>query len=251
MPDEVEGKLIIVAEDAEAVYEAVAASDSFVGCRVAHRQVEHIEDAYFDGPARPLFAVGLALRVRSLNGRELLTVKGEARLGDGVISREELEVDWSEGGLDEVLEALGQAGVSFGGVEAAREATTARGALEALGLTATSPRSNRRTALTLMRSGEVVAEVDVDAVTFRPGGRLVRYFEVECEARGSGDASVVRAVLTELRSRHAGLRAWNVSKLALGEVMEALEREGRLDEVLSGDHIRPDVYDLIEGLAAD
>lgn len=249
MPDEVEAKLIITAEDAEAVYEAIASSDAFAGCRVAHRLVEDIDDAYFDGPDRPLFAAGLALRVRSVNGREVLTVKGEAHIQDGVVSREELEVEWSPDGLDEVLEALSQAGVSLGDIEAAREAASARDAVEALGFAPTSPRRNRRTALTLMRDGEVVAEIDVDDVTFSPGGRSVRHFEVECEAKGAGDASTVRAVLDDLQARHSALQAWAVSKLALGEVLEALAQDGELDALLAGDRLRPEAYATIESLA--
>jgi inorganic triphosphatase YgiF len=250
MPDEVEGKLIITAPDAERVYEAIAALDAVGGCRVARREVEQLTDAYFDGPERPLFSVGLALRVRSVNGRELLTVKGESRVQDGVISREELEVDWSPEGFDEVLETLSQAGVSLGDIEAARERTSAQEAVEALGFFASSPRSNRRVALTLMREGEgeVVAELDVDAVTFTVDGRPVCHYEVECEAKGAGDAAVLHAVLDELRSRHEGLQAWSVSKLALGEALEALSREGGLDALLDGDRLRPEAYEVIERL---
>jgi inorganic triphosphatase YgiF len=190
------------------------------------------------------------LRVRSLNGRELLTVKGESRIADGVITREELEVDWSPEGLDEVLEALGQAGVSLGNVEAARECASAREAVEALGFVAGASRSNRRTALTLMREGEVVAELDVDAVTFTVLEKPVRHYEVECEAKGAVDANVLRAVLTELRARYAGLRPWSVSKLALGEALEALAEEGRFDGLLEGEHLRTDAYETIEPVAA-
>ena len=250
MADEIEGKLIITGADAESTYETIARVESVAGCRVAHREVEEIADAYFDGPSRPLFAVGLALRVRSANGRELLTVKGESRVEDGVVSREELEVEWSPEGLDEVLEVLSQAGVSLGDVDAARERASAREAIEALGLEATAPRSNRRVALTLMRDGEVVGELDVDAVTFSAGGRRVHHYEVECESKGVGDAAVIRAVLDELRSRYAGLQPWDVSKLALGEALEALSQQGDLERLLDGERLRPEAYDLIKKAAS-
>jgi inorganic triphosphatase YgiF len=245
MPSEVEGKLIITT-DAERVYEAIARLDAISGCHVAHREVELLSDAYFDAPARPLFAAGLALRVRSLNGRELLTIKGKSRVQDGVTSREELEVEWSPEGLDEVMETLTQAGVSLGDADSARQAASAHEAIEALGFAANTPRRNRRVALTLVRAGEVVAELDVDAVSFTVAGRLVRHYEVECEAKGAGDAAVVRAVLDDLRSRHEGLRASSVSKLALGEALESLAQDGDLEALLEGERLRPDAYDTIE-----
>ena len=246
--DEVEGKLIILGPDAPAVYEAIGRLDSVGGYRVARREVEELSDAYFDGPERPLFAAGLALRVRSLNGREMLTVKGESRVQDGVISRDELEVDWSPDGFDEVLEALSQAGVSFGGVEAARAQVSAREAVEALGFVASATRENRRVALTLMREGEVVGELDVDAVSFTVADRVVRHYEVECEAKGAGDAQIVRAVLGDLRSRYEGLRSWSVSKLALGEALDALAAGDRLSPLVDGDRLLAEAYDAIEAI---
>ena len=248
MPDEVEGKLIITGAEAPATYEAIGRLEAIAGYRVARREVEEISDAYFDGPEQQLFAAGLALRVRRMNGRELLTVKGESRIEDGVISREELEVEWSQEGLDEVLEALSQAGVSLGDIEAARDQAGAREALEALGLVAKAPRQNRRIALTLVREGEVVAEVAVDAVAFTAGEQTVRHYEVECETKGSGDQAVVRAVLGDLQSRYEDLRPWDVSKLELGEVLSALAEQGRLDELVEDGRLRPDAYHTVEAI---
>jgi inorganic triphosphatase YgiF len=250
MADEVEGKLVITGPGAPDVYEAIAALSAVGGCRVAHRAVEEISDAYFDSPERSLFAVGLALRVRNLDGREMLTVKGESRVSEGVISREELEVDWSPEGFNDVLEALNQAGVSLGNVDPAREASTAMLAMEGLGFVAGAPRSNRRSALTLVRDGAVVAELDVDAVTMTVDGGGVRHFEVECEAQGGGDATAVRAVLDDLIAAHAGLRRWSISKLALGEALDALAEAGRLEALLDGDRLRESGYDEIEALMA-
>ncbi len=173
------------------MYEAIAGLDAVAGLRVARREVEQITDAYFDSPDRRVFAAGLALRVRNLNGRELLTIKGETHVQDGVLTRDELEVEWSPDGLDDVLEALGQAGVSLGDIDAARTSASARQAIEALGFVASAPRENRRVALSLVRDGKVVAEVAVDAVTLTAGDQTVRHYEVECETKGDGDASII------------------------------------------------------------
>ena len=111
-------------------------------------------------------------------------------------------------------------------------------------------RENRRVALTLARGNAIVAELDIDAVTMTVEGQTVRHYEVECEVKGAGDAAVVKAVLDDLRSRHEGLRPWSVSKLALGESLEALASEGRLESLLDGERLRPEAYDAVEAVAS-
>jgi inorganic triphosphatase YgiF len=251
MPDEVEGKLIVTGPDAEVTYEAIGALDAIASLRVRNREVEQISDAYFDSPDRRLFIARVALRVRNLNGRELLTLKGETRVSDGVLSREELEVEWSPEGLDEVLEALSQAGISLGDIDAARAATTAREAMRALGLEGSAARENRRVALRLARDDTVVAEVAVDAVLLTAGEHRVRHYEVECESKGSGDAAVVRSVLGDLQSKYAGLRSWHVSKLDLAQSLEILADQGRLEALLDGDRLRSDAYGTIEAVTEE
>ncbi len=246
MPDEVEGKLIVTGPDAPATYEAIGGLDAVAGLRVAHREVEQISDAYFDSPDHRLFAARLALRVRNLDGRELLTVKGETRVADGVMSRQELEVEWSPDGLDEVLETLSQSGVALDDIEAARSALTARNAMQALGLVGGAPRENRRVALTLVRDAAVVAEVAVDAVTLTAGEHRVRHYEVECESKGDGGAGVIRAVLADLQSRYDGLRPWHVSKLDLAQSLEILADEEKLEALLDGERLLPAAYEAVE-----
>jgi hypothetical protein len=121
--------------------------------------------------------------------------------------------------------------------------------MAALSLLPSAARDNRRVALTLARGDDAVAELDVDAVTLTVGGSPVRHYEVECEAKGSGDATVVRAVLDDLQARYPALRAWSVSKLALGEALETLASEGRLSPLQDGERLLPEAYDAVEALA--
>jgi hypothetical protein len=235
MPDEVEGKLVLTSPDRAMMIEAIAALGAIGGYVVVGRTQHALSDAYFDTPARELATARLALRVRGEDGRDRLTVKGEGRIDAGVISRFELEREWSREALDEVLEALRDGGVSL---EASRldVASGATAALQSLGLRPTSPRTNLRTALALAdASGTIVAELDVDRVSFTAGATAVKHYELECEAHGDHGSDVIRAVLADLRSRFEGLRPVAYSKLDLAEHLERLEAEGRLALMLEED----------------
>jgi inorganic triphosphatase YgiF len=248
MPDEVEGKLILTSPDRAATIEAIAALDAIGGYTVARRSEHALSDAYFDTPSRDLQAVRLALRVRGDDGRDRLTVKGEGRIEAGVVSRYELERDWSPEALDEVLAVLRDGGVN---VDTSRLDTRggAMNALQSLGFQPTSPRTNRRTALALAStSGEVLAELDVDRVTFKAGDRSVHHYEVECEAHGDHGNALIRAVLADLRARFEGLHPVSYSKLDLAEHVERLAAERRLVPMLYKDALTAEAYAEIQAV---
>jgi inorganic triphosphatase YgiF len=245
MADEVEAKLLVLGEDREATVDAIAALDTVAGLIVVWRREHALTDAYFETPDHGLAAHGVALRVRSQDGEELLTVKGDARVQDGVISRFELEVAWSTDGLDRVLSVLRDAGVALTGN--ADQSQDAMSAMASLGLVAASPRTNRRTALGLAAlNGEHVAELDIDRVVFSAGGHRVRHFEVECEARAGAGPELLRAVAEDLCGRFDGLRPISYSKLELGQLLDAWAAEGALASWLDGDQLTGPAYDEIE-----
>ncbi|HEX5142164.1 MAG TPA: hypothetical protein VFX19_14585 [Dehalococcoidia bacterium] len=183
--------------------------------------------------------------MRSQDGEELLTVKGDARVQDGVISRFELEVAWSTDGLERVLATLREAGVALTGEP--DQSQDAMSAMASLGLVAASPRTNRRTALGLAApNGEHVAELDIDRVVFTAGGQHVRHFEVECEARAGAGPELLRAVTDDLRRSFDDMRPIAYSKLELGQLLERRAAEGTLASWLDGDQLTGFAYDEIE-----
>ena len=250
MPDEVEGKLVLTSPKRPEVLEEVAGLSEVGGFTVVGRSDHSLSDAYFDTTNRDLAGAGLALRIRTEDGTERLTLKGDPAVDSGVVSRFEFEEDWSPEALQEVLEAMGEAGVRLdtANLERGHGATVA---LESLGFRPTAPRTNNRTVLELA-DGEngLVAEVDVDRVIFTIGDKKVRHYEIECEAHSGKSSDSIRAVLSDLRSRFTALTPVTYSKLALAEHLEQLERSGHLTELLDGETLTREAYTAIGRILA-
>jgi adenylate cyclase class 2 len=101
--EEVEVKL--AAKDLAALRESVRASGAALRS-ASHHEVNDLYD--FEDAARSLSGGGRTVRLRRAEGRAILTYKGRARFQNGVKTREEREVDVSDGGEAEgILEGLG------------------------------------------------------------------------------------------------------------------------------------------------
>ena len=95
---------------------------------------------------------------------------------------------------------------------------------------------------------DALAELVVDAVTYRFGDRDVRRHEIEVEVKSqSGDVAmrlVIQAIVDEWGAR---VRPWRHGKLATGRAMEALLESGRLDHLIdSAGRLAPLAYDTID-----
>ena len=246
-PIETEVTLVVVADPPEPVADAVAALTEIEGFSVIPAPDEAIRDRYFDTPDRRL--IGNSLRLREVNSRRLVTIKGPPQPGTGVgVSRVEHEEPWPERAWALLRAELG----ATLDVPAALPASDPIRAIEALGLVIVQDRSTtRRVRAVLPRSGARgrLAELAVDAVVYDLGGIAVRHCELELESKAPEGETAIGTLSDALLARFgAGLRPWRIGKLATGELLRQLIEANGRESVLTPDgRVLPSAYDAIAG----
>ena len=247
---EVEGVLLVNADDQAAAGDRVAALETVDRFQLRPRPAQRIRDVYIDTDDGALTGSGVAFRLREQDGQPLLTLKADAVRSGLASERLELEAPWSAEALQAALAELRRRGVELPTREAAG-AGEPLADLAALGLHPTQTRETTRTPRDVVERDDPgagpVAELTLDDVAYQlPAGRA-RLLEVEIEAKGSGGMETVQSVLGALAARFPDdLRPWPYGKLATGRAVEQLLAQGRLEGLLDGDgRIRPAAHNLL------
>ena len=247
-PQEVEGVLLVRADDQDAASERVAALAAVDRFDLRARPAQRIRDTYLDTGDGALATARVAFRVRELDGRPLLTLKADPVRSGLAAQRLELEAPWSAQALQMVLEELRRRGIELPIPPETAGAGEPLADLAGLGLRPTQIRETTRTPRDVVeRDGGPVAELTVDDVVYQlPAGRA-RLLEVEVEAKGPGGMDTVQTVLGALAEAFPDdLRPWPYGKLATGRAVEQLLAEGRLEGMLDADgRIRPAAHELL------
>ena len=256
-PREVEGVLLVRADDQEAAAARVAGLETVGRFRLRQRPAQRIRDTYLDTGDGALAGARVAFRVRELDGSPLLTLKADPVRSGLAAQRLELEAPWSAAALGTVLEELRRRGV-----ELPEGSETAGGGepladLAGLGLRPTQLRETTRTPRDVLEGDDPaagpVAELTVDDVGYRLPAGTARLLEVEVEAKGPGGMDTVNDLLEALAAAFPDdLVPWPYGKLATGRAVERLLADGRLEGLLdAADRIRPAAHDLLAEFLAE
>jgi hypothetical protein len=247
-PREIESSLAVISEAPEDALREIERLDEIAGHSLAPVRPERIRDRYFDTPDGRLAERRIALRVRELNGRVLVALKGPSEAGRwGVESRLELEQGWSEEAWTKVRAELLRRGIH---VDAVSGSSTPAEALGAAGLEVVQDRTAERRVRDVLPSGggeARVAELALDTVTYHLPGRDVRHYEVEIEAKARHGSEAVAAVATALVDCYwPRLRPWRHGKLPTGRAVAALLGESRARDLVGRDGVlKPPAYDAL------
>ncbi|MFL6102247.1 MAG: CYTH domain-containing protein, partial [Actinomycetes bacterium] len=112
-PREIEGVLLVSADDQEAAARQVAGLEAVDRFDLRPRPTQRIRDTYLDTADGDLGARRVAFRVRELDGRPLLTLKADPVRSGLAAERLELEAPWSAEALRAVLEELRRRGIEL------------------------------------------------------------------------------------------------------------------------------------------
>jgi hypothetical protein len=247
---EIEAALIICTDTPEAVTQRLADLQTLAEFRLLPRVTETIADTYFDTTDRSLQARLISLRVRRLNGTQLLTMKADSSPAPPGEDRLEIESSWSPSALHNVVSELRNRGVSVPVSPGELHSADPGEVMASLGLEQVQARATRRMPRDVLARGletRPLAELAIDAVTYRFRNARVRLCEVEVEAKGEGDGSTVERITESLHDKFpAQLRLWPYGKLPTGKAIQELMAYGKLDELIGEDDmLRPAAYEQI------
>jgi inorganic triphosphatase YgiF len=254
MPDrEVEGALAVVSEAPNAVLRELKRLRSIGRYLLRPQPEQHLHDVYLDTEDGALESMKVALRLRDRDGASLLAVKADQESVDLVSDRLEIESAWSQESLGRALAELQTRGISVrnSAVDADAMSVLRKSGLKPIQIRDTV--RHPRDAMQEQRPGDPVAEIAIDSVTYRFPEGQVQWHEVEAEARGQGDATVVSEILSKVVEAFAGdLRVWRYPKIATGLALGRLQTTGRLAGLLTeGGVLSPLGYALLESILGD
>jgi inorganic triphosphatase YgiF len=245
---EVEGVLLVRADDQEAAGDRVAALEALDRFQLRPLPARRIRDVYVDTDDGALAGSRVAFRLRDQDGRPLLTLKADAVRSGLASERLELEAPWSADALRVALDELARRGIELP-IRVGVEEPLAD--LAALGLHPTQTRETTRIPRHVVErdapGAGPVAELTLDDVAYQLPAGTARLLEVEVEAIGHGGVETVQSVLGALSDRFPeDLRPWPYGKLATGRAVEQLLADGRLQGLLDSDgRIRPAAHNLL------
>jgi len=247
---EIEAALIVYADAPQAAGQRLAGLQALAEFSPLPRAARAIEDIYFDTADRSLQARLIALRVRRLDGTTLVTMKADSHRTAAGEDRLEIESPWSSSALHDIVSELRSRGAGVPGSPGELGSADPTAVVASLGLEQVQTRVTTRTPRDLVARGaesEPLAELAIDAVTYRFREGRIRLVEVEVEAKGGGDACTVERITASLREEFPSqVRPWPYGKLPTGQAIQELLADGRLDGLTGQDGmLRPQACEQV------
>jgi hypothetical protein len=248
---EIETTLAVCSESPERVVREIANLTEVGRCLLTPGPDVAIRDVYLDLPDRSLRSHGFGLRLRLVDGDQLITLKGRAQdVSGGGLRREEIELAWSPEAMEIVVGRLAESGLTLTRPGSTNEWHEPYSIVSLMGLVADHTRSTVRRPREVSTCDEpptVFAELVIDSVVFFLECGPVRHHEIEVEAKGAGTVENIQEVSnTLLAGWPDSLREWHFGKRSTGRAVDSLLAEHGPDGIVSDSGaLLPGAYDLI------
>jgi len=250
---EFEVKLIVASQRPAEIAQSLKDLTNLGNFLLTNRRNLEIQDVYFDTSAADLRKNQLALRVRLVGNKKLLTLKGKSDIADwGGIKRLEFEKAWSLTALQNVLKIIPDFKYDPNSLHSSFLSENPVKTFANLGFKIVQDRITQREMrdVIMQKHHELLAEFVVDEVHFRTTAGKVIHYEVEIEALAEKYIEHVHNLLKELQTRYPNdLRIWLYSKLETGEVIYQQANDLRKNSFITkSNFISKDGYKKIAGL---
>jgi hypothetical protein len=122
-----------------------------------------------------------------------------------------------------------------------------------MGLAVLQERTTHRRVRNAVDAGGVrLAELAIDAVTYRLDAGAIRHHEVEIESKSPPGAAYLPRAVEALRARFGdSLVPWLHGKLEIGLAIARLLAAGDARALVAGGHLVPDAYARLAALLSD
>ena len=225
-PTEVEAAFLVISDRPRDFVDRMEKLPSLGKYELQSSKNEKIRDLYFDTPEHALQALRIALRIREVDGKRFLTLKGPSS-------------SIASGGVERLEPSFGDP-----------TAVMSRHQNLSLVQERETERTIRNVAHKIGDDHLVVAEMAIDAVKylFADIDSPIRIYQIEIEEKAWGSHSIMGELADEFEDKFKSeIRRWNYGKLATGKAIKKLLGEcDRKKIVDADDNLRPAVYDWIE-----
>jgi hypothetical protein len=250
---EFEVKLIVTSQQPRKIANSLRKLTRLGDYRLTNRKLIKIQDIYFDTGTDRLRKSQLALRVRLMENKKLLTMKGKAAFADwGGIKRLEIEETWSVALLQKVLEKIPNFNFNANDLSDLFLPDNPVKTLMKLNFKVIQDRITHRELKDVMMPGhcQSVADFVLDEVRFQTTAGKVIHYEVEIEALAEKSVEHVHIILKELQNRYPDdLLIWLYSKLETGEIIAQYTNDLQKNSFITEDgFIRKNGYKMIADL---
>jgi inorganic triphosphatase YgiF len=242
---------LIIKNDSDHFRKKLASLRKILEYDLQPKPVRIIFDTYYDTPENTLRQRKTSLRTRKIGGALLVSTKSDVRrIAGNIIRRRETELPWSYSSVRLIARTL-KLKTPLIPISQFRRIPVTK-ALASMGLEIIQERRTRREARNVVRRDTtpalILAEMEIDRVTYTFKNTKLGFSEVEVEAKSVKGLATVQDIANALVSKyHPNLRQWFHGKFVTGlAIQRLLDTKEFHRYILNEGFLRPEAFELID-----